>query len=254
MDLIVVGDFVVNGDFVFYGEASVTGNVSFQGGTIDLQNSIWDITGNLTATGGTIFDVNCWDGTQWHVTGDFNFIGYSGDELNLRGNEAWYLNVGGNSLAQYLNVEYSDASGGNTIIANNGTSTDYGNNHNWLFGGELVDVDFEFTVLWDTNTDKLPSYWYQVEGICFNPIIDDCTNLPTNMNTGCQSYFIRTILAKNLEEVCDELEKEKWNWPIKSIKRWSRPAENKFISPSDTCNVLEDVANTDICGFTNSKQ
>lgn len=45
----------------------------------------------------------------------------------------WVLNISGTASVSYVNVTDSDASGGDTITANNGTSLNGGNNLNWLF-------------------------------------------------------------------------------------------------------------------------
>lgn len=48
----------------------------------------------------------------------------------------WLLNVSGTQTAvSFINVSRSNASGGNTIVASDGTNTDCGNNTNWSFGG-----------------------------------------------------------------------------------------------------------------------
>lgn len=67
---------------------------------------------------------------------NFNVSGQSGKALIFMpygSNGTWYLKVVNQPTVSYVNATYSDASGGTTIIAYNGTNTDGGNNVNWSF-------------------------------------------------------------------------------------------------------------------------
>lgn len=73
------------------------------------------------------------------ITANFaslNISGQSGKILIFKPygvNGQWYLNTQSQSEISYVNVSYSNASGGKEIIASNGTNIDSGNNTNWRF-------------------------------------------------------------------------------------------------------------------------
>jgi len=84
------------------------------------------------------------------ITATFTNLNVSGDATHTLifqpvGTSAdWYLNVTNSPTVSYVNVKYSDASSGSTILANDGTSVDSGNNLNWNFG----------SVYWVSATEK----------------------------------------------------------------------------------------------------
>ncbi len=70
---------------------------------------------------------------------------------------AWYLTVTGNQSVSYVNVEDSDASGGDTILAIDGTSINSGNNVKWDFGPPAAITDL--TGLCDSGTGDVTLSW-----------------------------------------------------------------------------------------------
>jgi hypothetical protein len=70
-------------------------------------------------------------GSTITVGGNFSASGNSGALLTLNPSSTWRLNVAGTATADYVNVDYSDASGGTLISQTN--STDGGHNTNWGF-------------------------------------------------------------------------------------------------------------------------
>ena len=62
--------------------------------------------------------------------------GSTGNTQHLESAGTWYLDVSGMCHARHVNAEYSDASGGETIVPFN--SFDGGNNVNWVFGGPFA--------------------------------------------------------------------------------------------------------------------
>jgi len=124
--------FTINDDFDVTGETlTVTEDVSFVGGTSVLADSTWDITGDLTASEGVTFATESFNGSTWTVSGTFTFDGIDDSPLDLSASEAWTLTVAGTGAASFVNVAYSDASGGSTIYATD--SGDDQNNVNWEF-------------------------------------------------------------------------------------------------------------------------
>jgi hypothetical protein len=97
--------------------------------------------------------------------------------------------------------------------------------------------------LW--RTGDLSSYWYQVVGCCKNTNTNDsCPPFKTD-DTGCnnkKSFYFQTLLASSVEDVCQQLIANNWDWELCSVKKWSKPAENAYISfPEDDCNILQEV-------------
>lgn len=99
-----------------------------------------------------------------------------------------------------------------------------------------------------------PQYWYQVTGCCKSTFDDSDNDLsevcpPINTNQDCstnKSQYFQVILAKSVEDVCQTLKDNNWNWKICDMKRWSRPAENIYADPLDDCNQLVEVAWQDV--------
>jgi len=74
---------------------------------------------------------DAWNGTTLTVGGTFSASGSSGDPLNLRGTATWTLIVASTATADYVDVSYSDATGGVAVTATR--STDNGDNFGWTF-------------------------------------------------------------------------------------------------------------------------
>jgi len=116
---------------------------------------------------------------------------------------------------------------------------------------------FEFTKQFKWSLGVNPQYWYQVVGCCketsVKPDIDSdgidqgvtlsdvCP--PINTNQGCEnkSQYFQVILSDSVENVCQNLKDNNWDWKICDMKRWSRPAENLYVDSFDDCNQLEEV-------------
>ena len=124
-----------NGDFTdtlninkTSGTATITGTCS------DIQN-ITVTDGTLDFDGGFTYTIDDQDSVVVSSGAVLNFTGSSGSPVTLRSDTTsdWTLtvNAGATCVADYVDVSYSDASGGQPIYATN--STDSGNNTNWYF-------------------------------------------------------------------------------------------------------------------------
>ena len=100
-----------------------------------------DVTygGNLTATSFYVYSASgvvthTFNAGSTYTMGELWLYGSVGNVQNLvsSSSSAWNLNVSSVASVSYVDVEYSDASGGIEILAQN--STDSGNNVNWNFG------------------------------------------------------------------------------------------------------------------------
>lgn len=56
-----------------------------------------------------------------------------------------------------------------------------------------------------------------------------------------RNTFIQNIVASDTTELCNYLNSVNWTWPICSIDVFSQPADNRFVDPNNTCNVLTPV-------------
>lgn len=104
--------------------------------------------------------------------------------------------------------------------------------------------------LW--NTGDLSSYWYQVVGCCKDTFEADgstvCPPFKTD-DSACEnkkSLYFQTLLAKNVEDLCQQITNNNWNWELCSIKKWSKPAENIYVDSTNDCNILQEVDFKDI--------
>ena len=109
-------------------------------GDLDLNGQTLTTTNNATFSSGSNFDLaaDSMNGCSIIVGGDCSF---DGQTMNATG--AWTLTVTGLATATNVVVAYSDASGGTQIDASDETSTDNGNNINWLFiSSKIINLDW----------------------------------------------------------------------------------------------------------------
>jgi len=176
------------------GTWTVGGNVDFSDGTVDESTSTFMLNGSSTQTltmdgnnlnilqitnsssDGVYFTDNLTLSTFTATTGDTNLYFCGGStftftNINFNGQSessrivlkststgtAWYLTVTGNQSVSYVDVEDSDASGGNTILAIDGTSVNSGNNVKWDFGPPAAITDL--TGLCDSETGDVTLSW-----------------------------------------------------------------------------------------------
>lgn len=115
---------------------------------------------------------------------------------------------------------------------------------------------FEFIKQFRWSLGINPQYWYQVTGCCKNSsvsedldsdgTVDACPPINTDQNCRNKSQYFQVILADSVENVCETLKDNNWDWKICDMRRWSRPAENLYVDPFDDCNLLEEVSWQDI--------
>lgn len=118
-------------------------------------------------------------------------------------------------------------------------------------------VFFDLESSWGLG--EQPLSWYRVQGCCNYPTAAG-SGLPTGPQYpgGCdvmgiqtddsmcvgaigKQQFVQNILARSIQDVCNELTRSKLRWQICSIKKWSRPADPNYIVADDTCNTLTEV-------------
>ena len=150
-------DLAVGNDFLLAGQALVLrGTGSLTIGRDFLQSADSILYFNLAGVSPTMavgrdltVDVDSGTWTPTNLGGHTITVGRSlsldrsdGGQVNLAAQSAWVLTVaadgGGTAVASNVSVAYSDASGGLEIDASDGTSTDSGNNSNWLFEAVAV--------------------------------------------------------------------------------------------------------------------
>lgn len=83
-------------------------------------------------------------------------------------------------------------------------------------------IENNYTFLW--NVGQLTMFWYRVvsKGV-------DNGGCPLQGDPCCQKFIV-TLHARTLGELCDKLSKRKYKFPIESVVRFSRPAENSAVA------------------------
>jgi len=144
----------------------VAGDWKYEGGTFECRQSTVtfdNASSTSTLTGSTTFyglvstasgkNIKFSSNTVTYVTGHLNF-----ENITLRSTTngaTWYLTLSGTQDVDSVDVQDSNASGGNTIIAYN--STNSGNNTNWDFGPPAAITDL--TGLCDGQTGNVTLTW-----------------------------------------------------------------------------------------------
>ncbi|MEK7218054.1 MAG: hypothetical protein AAB728_01170, partial [Patescibacteria group bacterium] len=124
-----------HGTVQFTGTGTFTG-LTVSSGTVDFNGKAITITGDWnTGIQGQVNPVGL-PGSVITVGGNLSLTGEENDKLNLAAAGSWTLTVAGSASASHVNVAYSDASGGNTVIASAGTNG--GGNLNWSFGRSVT--------------------------------------------------------------------------------------------------------------------
>jgi hypothetical protein len=112
----------------------------------------------------------------------------------------------------------------------------------------------ELSLKW--NVGSLPLKNFRVEGKCVRPDCDT-TSFETNQvipnqglpnpNAGlkCVNKFVMNVLARDLSELCLQLKKREFHWPIDRIQEFKTPAVGAnfsgFGNPLATGSCCEDV-------------
>jgi len=122
----------------------------------------------------------------------------------------------------------------------------------FLFINLKKDITFNFSynfelsksISWKTSTGS--EYWWQVKGCCKNIYQssdqnDVCPPIKINRDCTDKSQYIQVLLSPSIQNLCEDLKSNNWNWKLCSVERWSRPAENEFVTAGDECNILEFV-------------
>jgi hypothetical protein len=95
------------------------------------------------------------------------------------------------------------------------------------------------------NVGRIRQYWYRVVGRAKDEQCD-----PIQTNDPCCLKFIMNVQARSIEDLCRKMKERRWKWPVASVERFSRPAENDAVAEDEAnginhdCNRLEPV---DIC-------
>jgi hypothetical protein len=126
----------------------------------------------------------------------------------------------------------------------NPTITSISFNLDYKFEWNIASYVFkEYTFLW--NVGKIRQYWYRVVGRGKDEQCD-----PIQTNDPCCLKFIMNVQARSIEDLCRKMKERRFKWPVSSVERFSRPAENDAVAEDEAnginhdCNRLEPV---DIC-------
>ncbi len=103
----------------------------------------------------------------------------------------------------------------------------------------------QFNFIW--NVGLLNIYWYRVVG---KGRTDPC--LPQE---NCCQQVIMNVHARTITELCQKLKRRRFKFPIESVQKYSRPAQNAVVAQNianginEDCNSLQlvDVCNVPAC-------
>lgn len=105
---------------------------------------------------------------------------------------------------------------------------------NWRLNSYVIK---DSVYLW--NLGQLKMYWYRVVG--------KGTQDPCLPQEPCCQKFILNVHARSLAELCEKLSKRRYKFPIDTVQRFSRPAENAVVAEEEAsginhdCNTLIDL-------------
>ncbi len=102
----------------------------------------------------------------------------------------------------------------------------------WNLRGSLT-VFKKFT--WQTGTP--PLYWYRVVGKCITPSCENGNTSPPAACDGIPQAFMTMVLARTVSDVCDQLRKKGQIWPIATIHKHSKPAEQAQIIKDEAAGI-----------------
>lgn len=199
-------------------------------------------SGGLTASGESITDIS---GFGYNGLGGVVISGDSSEEIE----DYQYISSGGLSLSgsSISGIRFYFASSGLgpiRITENIFNKTEvrlevaFLKDFQWSVNGEVYSFkNFQ----WDVG--ELPLQFYRVEGDCLQP---DCDNSTFNDGEECTQgkRFFQTVVAKSVSDVCEKLKEAYFSypmiWPVKSIKRYSRPANLNVIADQQSQGVDHD--------------
>lgn len=100
-------------------------------------------------------------------------------------------------------------------------------------------LEKDYTFYW--NLGRLRIYWYRIIGK--GRPGNEC---PLVADPCCQK-FIMNVHARTLGELCEKLQKRRYKFPIESVQRFSRPAQNAEVAADEAdginhdCNTLTPI-------------
>lgn len=112
-------------------ETVTTESLTVTAGTINHNGQTFTTGGNYLISAGALNTASGLNGASITVGGNYEVNGQLGSLLDLAAGSSWTLNITGTAVAKYVDVAYSNASGGTQVKAI--SSTDSTNNSNWLF-------------------------------------------------------------------------------------------------------------------------
>jgi len=165
---------------------------------------------------------------------------------------------GGVALVSGATVEQSyiyvsDGMSGDAPPDYSGVTVGYLNHQNPTLVNYSFDLDigipwrtdraFEVDTRVSWNTGVLRQYFYRIIGKAKE--VDRCD--PIQVGEECCKLFMMNIHARTITELCEVLKARRWKWPIQSVQKFSRPAENAAVREDEAlginhdCNILEEV-------------
>jgi|GEM_PF-3633825 len=232
--LVVSGSSSVRGDWVARGGVQLSGSANVL------------LTKRFTSSGGLSVS-----GESDYLISGFNYVSSGGVIISGDSNEGVkdykYESSGGLSLSGFAESKWLiafESSGGLLITENIFNKTvvvvDYifTQDFQWAVQGEVYSFQ---NFQWDVG--ESPLMFYRVEGDCQQP---DCENATFDDGETCTQgkRFFQTVVARSVSDVCEKLKQAYFSypmiWPVKSIKRFSRPANLNVIRSQEAQGINHD--------------
>lgn len=209
--LFVSGEFILFDNFVSLGGANPSGISDFN--LVMIEAKELDI-GGLKTSGKNLLNVNN------------NFFVRSTGSLSIEGAGFHFINDTIFISSGVLSLKSDD-----TLI-------------NFKFNKKLefewnTDLKLEKKIDFYWNLGQQIMYWYRVVG---KGIVDPC--IPQDE---CCGKIIVNVHARSLAELCQKLSKRRYKFPIETVERFNRPAQNTVVEEQELngvnldCNNLVDV-------------
>jgi hypothetical protein len=150
--------------------------------------------------------------------------------------------MGGEANAGITAVRYNPT-GGIVLESSPIVNFSFTKNITFLWNVRTV-IERSITFLW--NVGRLKMYWYRV----VSKGIDGNEPCPLQGNPCCQKFIV-TVHARTIAELCEKLSKRNYKFPIQSVEKFSRPAENSELAAETEAGInpkCQQLIPVEICG------
>jgi hypothetical protein len=94
-------------------------------------------------------------------------------------------------------------------------------------------IALDIGINWNTGKDR--QYWYRIIGKG-RPMGCD----PLDVGDPCCMRYTMNVHARSIDQLCAILKERRWKWPIESVERYTRPAENSEVAADEAAGINHD--------------